>query len=431
MKTKLKIIIPIIVAVAAVIIAAVCIKFNTNENYSLEAVMSTAQKYLTEQKYEPAIAEFEKAIQIDPRNVEAYIGIAQAYELIGDTEKALEWLQKGFDLTGDPALKAEIDRLGGSAEAEVTEQTTEETVESTTTPTEETVESTTTPTEEIAAVETAVSYSNEELTDVLKQLIENPNAEIEQSKLDAIKFVNIIGKDYIYAGNEYYDFGITIHYGSDNSKNFSLEIGGVEYEYSYMACYDLSFVSRLRNVQNLTVRCNQISDISALHNLNSLIVLDLTDNQIGDISALSSLTNLMSLSLGCNQISDISALSNLTNLGYLNIWGNQISDISALSNITDLEILGIWGNQISDISALSNLTNLEYLWLYQNQISDISALSNLTNLEYLDIWCNQISDISALSNLTNLEHLHLYQNQISEEDIDYLRNALPNCSIGF
>ncbi len=131
MKTKLKIIIPIIVAIAAVILAAVCIKFNTNESYSLEAIMSTAQQYLTEQKYEQAAIEFEKAIQIDPRNVDAYIGIAQAYELIGDTEKALEWLHKGYDLTGDPALKAEIDRLGGSAEADVTtEQTTEETAES-------------------------------------------------------------------------------------------------------------------------------------------------------------------------------------------------------------------------------------------------------------------------------------------------------------
>ncbi len=192
MKTKLKIIIPII-AVICIALAFIFIRFRPAEKADINAVLITAQQYLTEQKYEQAAAEFEKAIQIDPRNVDAYIGIAQAYELIGDTEKALEWLHKGYDLTGDPALKAEIDRLSGSAEAEVTsEQTIEETVESTTTPTEEetttteTVESDTTLTEEETTITETVD-SNTTTTEVETTVAETVEKYTDEEIAEEIK----------------------------------------------------------------------------------------------------------------------------------------------------------------------------------------------------------------------------------------------------
>lgn len=125
MKTKLKIIIPTIIAIAAVIIAALCIKFTPNETADLDSLISTAQKYLTEQKYEQAIAEFEKAIELDPMNVDAYIGIAQAYEGLGDIGKAIEWLEKGFELTGDERLKTMLEPEGGMI-AETTTDTVNE-----------------------------------------------------------------------------------------------------------------------------------------------------------------------------------------------------------------------------------------------------------------------------------------------------------------
>jgi Leucine-rich repeat (LRR) protein len=50
----------------------------------------------------------------------------------------------------------------------------------------------------------------------------------------------------------------------------------------------------------------------------------LYENQISDISPLSGLSNLTELSLDNNQISDISALSSLTNLEYLWLEGNPV-----------------------------------------------------------------------------------------------------------
>ncbi|MCM1577923.1 MAG: tetratricopeptide repeat protein [Ruminococcus sp.] len=147
MKTKLKIIIPAVIAVAAVIIALLTIDFTPNEEADFSSLLHLAQNYLMENNYEQAIAEFEKAIDLDPMNAEAYLGIAEAYEAIGDREKALEWLEKGYELTGDERLKEMIDRLlmpeETVTETAASERETEETTEETTA--ESTVETTESP----------------------------------------------------------------------------------------------------------------------------------------------------------------------------------------------------------------------------------------------------------------------------------------------
>ena len=195
-------------------------------------------------------------------------------------------------------------------------------------------------------------------------------------------------------------------------------------------------------VNNEWVNSNDISNLSPLSNLTNLTVLGLGGNSISDISSLSNLTNLTRLDLWDNSISDISALSNLTNLTYLDLTSNSISDISALSNLTNLTVLGLGDNSISDISSLSNLTNLTGLGLWENSISDISSLSNLTNLTVLGLGDNSISDISALSNLTNLTGLFLSGNSISDisplvantglgsgDTVDLKSNPLSSASI--
>lgn len=69
------------------------------------------RKYLIELSYDKAVIEFTEAINIDPNNVDAYLGLAEAYEKIGDIPKAIEWLEKGFSITGDPQIKEMLDRL--------------------------------------------------------------------------------------------------------------------------------------------------------------------------------------------------------------------------------------------------------------------------------------------------------------------------------
>lgn len=132
MKAKLKFIIPIVIAVIAIIVAALCIDFTPRERADVSSIMSTAQKYLIENQYEQAIAEFNKVIEIEPKNVDAYLGLAEVYVGMGDADKAIEILEKGYEITGDERLKEMLDRLLLPVPEETTVTTTVTTVETTT-----------------------------------------------------------------------------------------------------------------------------------------------------------------------------------------------------------------------------------------------------------------------------------------------------------
>ena len=52
----------------------------TGKEKGLEKRLQLGQKYLTEAKYEEAVIVFQKILKIDPKQMEAYEGIAQAFE---------------------------------------------------------------------------------------------------------------------------------------------------------------------------------------------------------------------------------------------------------------------------------------------------------------------------------------------------------------
>ena len=97
----------IIVSVALLCISAIIIVvllLNSNHETKLDAYLKNAAKYLVEMNYEQAIVEFDKVLEIDPKNVEAYLGKAKAYHEMGDVYKAIETLKDGYEKTGDDRI---------------------------------------------------------------------------------------------------------------------------------------------------------------------------------------------------------------------------------------------------------------------------------------------------------------------------------------
>ena len=127
------------VIVAAIVIAIVtgfCV-YNTSEN-RLARALDLGQKYLLEEDYEQAVVEFNKAIEIDPMSVDAYLGAAEAYVWLGDLESAKETVERGLEAVEDVRLEeklkeiqSEIDRIAKEEEerqraAEAAEREAEE-----------------------------------------------------------------------------------------------------------------------------------------------------------------------------------------------------------------------------------------------------------------------------------------------------------------
>lgn len=80
--------------------------------------LDLGQQFLLEMEYEEAVAAFEIVIEIEPRNVDAYMGMAEAYIAMGETEKAIRTLKRGYRETEDEKLNELLQEL----EAELNRQ---------------------------------------------------------------------------------------------------------------------------------------------------------------------------------------------------------------------------------------------------------------------------------------------------------------------
>ncbi len=192
MKSKLKIIIPIGIALIAIALAFVFIRFAPTKTTDIGTMISTAQQYLTEQKYEQAIAEFQKIIEIDPKNADAYIGLAKAYIGIGDTDKAVEVLEDGYEQTNDDRILEMLEELKSGEETAETTVTTVETTETTAEVTETETAETTTEVTETEITETTTEATETEIAETTTKATETEPTEdakieqVRQQALDAI-----------------------------------------------------------------------------------------------------------------------------------------------------------------------------------------------------------------------------------------------------
>ena len=69
-------------------------------------------RYLSEGNYDEAIITFTAAIEIDPKSVDTYIGLAKAYAGQGEIHKAIEILSAGYEETGSGELVDLAEELG-------------------------------------------------------------------------------------------------------------------------------------------------------------------------------------------------------------------------------------------------------------------------------------------------------------------------------
>lgn len=120
---NIKVLIAVIVISVLVIAGGIAAFVLGGSSHKLAKHLSVANKYLNEEEYKDAIAEFEKALEIDEKCVEAYLGISEAYVGLAEEaedkdkpdkalkyyEKALKILEKGLDATDDDDIDDEIE----------------------------------------------------------------------------------------------------------------------------------------------------------------------------------------------------------------------------------------------------------------------------------------------------------------------------------
>ena len=219
--------------------------------------MGAAERYLSEMNYEQAVIEFQRILEIEPMNVDAYLGLADAYLGLGDTEKALEILHEGLEQTGDDRIKIKLDDLTKNPE-----------------------------------MSSAISsvFSSE-------PIVSEPTEPVYGS----MGLVTIFGQEFDIATTTELEVINIVEYNNQDIVHFDISDNFIQIE-TAITKEDLENISKLQSLRSLSIYCGSITEISSLAKLNNLTSLGLAVNQISDISPLVNLTNLTNLDLDNNQI---------------------------------------------------------------------------------------------------------------------------------
>ncbi len=203
----------------------------------------------------------------------------------------------------------------------------------------------------------------------------------------------------------------------------SYELRTDEMEYEEYQKMKIKSLDDLRYMPNLTYLSLQeqeeIEDYSKLKLCPRLNDLQLYRDEIKDISFISELENLNYLYLDNNQIVDLQPVFQCEDLGYLSIQDNPVDDCSGLADLENLYGLHFDTDQPINLELLQQcegLTNLAIDFTGEDDISYVGQLTQLTSLNIeSDLWNADyderekfaIRDISYVGNLKNLTYLNL------------------------
>ena len=487
-KKKKKWLLPTIIAVIVIIAALVITLIYNLPANRRDRQLALAEKYMSELNYEAAILAYRAAIEIDPKNVEAYLGAVEAYKLLNNSDDTIAMYEQALEMLSeldeqDKAASIEyVDKIYLTASSVYADYTQMINSFNQYSVDESYINTTTQDYLNIAdALTDSGNYS--EALNIYEEILKNDsnNDNIKKSMLDCIKkYVESLKESKDYAGinqlkKDYPEYNDTIDYddilneledvikevdengyyyipweitGLDdhvmNWQDQNLEkamrkITGIEereimlsdvYNYTYLNLSycnisNITALTELRNIKELNLCGDKVSDITILNKIGTLESIDLSYNNLTDITALADLTALKTLKLSGNIIKDFSVLNGLTNLTSL-----TIEDFVECNAVEEYNIVA----EKTDISFISDLTQLKYLDLAMNNIEDISPLETLINLEYLDISCNSISDIHSLQYLTQLKKVILSDGSVTiggvYEETNNITDisALVNCT---
>ena len=178
--------------------------------------------------------------------------------------------------------------------------------------------------------------------------------------------------------------------------------------------HDLSPLSSLTGLQQLSVSSTRVSDLSPLSSLTKLQQLSISSSLVKDLTSLSSLTELQLLQVSETHVNDLSPLRGLTELQQLYLSRTKVRNLSPLSGLICLKQLYVSNTQVDDLAPLSMLTKLQQLKISETKVSDLSPLSHLTELQRLYAFNTEVRDLSPLTNLSGLQNLYIWDTHISD-----------------
>jgi len=106
-KSHLVLIISIVTVILLAMLVGILVYFNLPAQ-RIRRMLKSANKYIAEENYDEAILTLQKMLEIDPKNEDLYVLLADTYEKNGDIDKEIEFLQEAVILMPENQKIADV-----------------------------------------------------------------------------------------------------------------------------------------------------------------------------------------------------------------------------------------------------------------------------------------------------------------------------------
>lgn len=220
--------------------------------------LELGEQYLLEEDYEAAVVAFMKVIETDPKCVEAYLKVADAYVGLDDYDSAIDQLEAGYGVTGDERLKTRRDELGPKGSTEVV-------------------------------------WTDPVLERMVRTALEIPEGTtVYVRDLDEVEWMVIYGDQYISINNDTERERMAYRYTSRTDDG--------------PAILDAYYNSDKYSLEGAVTERGNIRDVETLRCFRGLRRVEVVANHVTDVSVLNKMQGLYSACFWANDISDLSPL---------------------------------------------------------------------------------------------------------------------------
>ena len=183
---------------------------------------------------------------------------------------------------------------------------------------------------------------------------------------------------------------------------------------------EISCILEYKNVKELDLRWNKISDLKPLEKLEKLEVLKINFNQIEDITPLLNLKNLKELWLHNNNIKDIRGIGRLSKLNHLDVSFNPlkygVEEIEKLRSLKRLEVREVPKEIVDYIyENYSKFTMLDKIFIENRMAENSKKRENETKYPNFSEFEDKINDFETVKIVKTISVSEISREKLPEE----------------
>jgi serine/threonine protein kinase len=182
-----------------------------------------------------------------------------------------------------------------------------------------------------------------------------------------------------------YIFGDKVAVSEEQFRTYNNSFANSEGKIVRGSIRSLDDLVQLKNLREIHISYQFISDLTPLSELTNLEIVDLHHNPIEDIAPLSRLKLLSRVVLFDTNVSDLTPLQDCYRLTSLDVGLTPIQSITALDGLESLQELSIRKAPLRSLDHIETHRMLEKIYLSETQLLDLAPLLELPRLQEIEV----------------------------------------------